>query len=432
MPVTTVQGSPPDAKQGNEDARFVEPHAASHSDLQPIPNERQGDVELTILMPCLNEAETLGVCVKKAMDFLQGSQVCGEVVVADNGSTDGSQQIARELGARVVDVPVRGYGAALYHGSIAAHGRYIIMGDSDDSYDFSALEPFVEKLRGGYDLVMGNRFKGGIFPGAMPWKNRYLGNPVLSFVGRLFFDSAIGDFHCGLRGYTKEAFNRMDLRTTGMEYASEMVIKSRLFHLKVCEVPTTLRPDGRSRPPHLRPWRDGWRHLRFMLLFSPRWLFLYPGIGMLILGLLLSAGTWAGPLFIGRVGLDIHSLLYASALVLIGVQLIAFAAMSKVFASLEGLHAPDTRVNWLLKHALEPIMIMGAACLLLGFFGTALVLRMWANVSFGPLDPTRTMRIVIPSVMLLALGCQLIFNAFFVSLLGMRNRPLIKSFCAGK
>lgn len=383
-------------------------------------------LELTILMPCLNEAETLSVCIEKALSFLAKSGIQGEVLIADNGSTDGSQAIAERLGARVVSVPVRGYGAALYHGTFAARGRYVIMGDSDDSYDFSDLSAFVEKLRQGHDLVMGNRFRGGIAPGAMPWKNRYIGNPILSFIGRLFFRSPIGDFHCGLRGYSKAAFAQMDLRTTGMEFASEMVIKSRLFHLKVCEVPTTLRPDGRSRPPHLRPWRDGWRHLRFMLLFSPRWLFLYPGLALLAIGGALIAGTLSGPLLVGKIGFDIHTLLYACSMILIGAQLLAFGAMSKVFATLEGLHPPDRRVTWMLKHGIEPCMAFGAACLLLGSLGTLIVLGIWARASFGPLEPTKTMRWVIPSVMLLALGCQLIFNAFFVSLLGMRNRPLLK------
>ena len=241
-------------------------------------------IELSIIMPCLNEAETLEVCVRKALAYLDRSGITGEVIVGDNGSTDGSQDIALRCGASVVDIPLRGYGAALYGATLAARGKYIVMGDSDDSYDFSNLDPFVAKLREGYDLVMGNRFAGGIKLGAMPWKNRYIGNPILSTIGKMLFRCPAGDFHCGLRGYSKEAFTRMDLRTTGMEFASEMVIKATLNRMKITEVPTTLSPDGRSRPPHLRPYRDGWRHLRFMLLFSPNWLFLYPGLGVMSLG----------------------------------------------------------------------------------------------------------------------------------------------------
>lgn len=235
-------------------------------------------IELSIVMPCLNEEETLAVCIDKAKQFLLESKIVGEIIIADNGSTDNSLEIARQKNARIIHVEAKGYGNALKSGIAAALGKYVIMGDSDDSYDFYALAPFVEKLREGYDLVMGNRFKGGIMKGAMPFKNRYLGNPVLSFVGRLFFSIKIGDFHCGLRGFSKEAVQKMDLRTTGMEFASEMVVKASLHKMKITEVPTILHPDGRSRPPHLKPWRDGWRHLRFLLLYSPAWLFLYPGV----------------------------------------------------------------------------------------------------------------------------------------------------------
>jgi glycosyltransferase involved in cell wall biosynthesis len=263
--------------------------------------ESAAPMKLTILMPCLNEAETLATCVEKALGWIATSGVEAEVLVADNGSTDGSQDIARSLGARVVDVPQRGYGSALYYGSKAARGRYIIMGDSDDSYDFSNLDAFVEKLDEGYHLVMGNRFLGGIEPGAMPWKNRYIGNPVLTWVGRVLFRCPAKDFHCGIRGYTREAFERMDLRTTGMEFASEMVIKATVLGLKITEVPTTLSKDGRSRPPHLRPWRDGWRHLRFMLLFSPRWLFLVPGSVLSLVSLVAYVALLIGTVRIGSV-----------------------------------------------------------------------------------------------------------------------------------
>ncbi len=268
------------------------------------------DVELTIVMPCLNEAETLESCIKKALYFIENSRIRGEIVVADNGSADGSQGIARRCGARVVDVPIRGYGAALYYGILAAHGKYCVIGDSDDSYDFSRLDFFIKELRTGADLVMGNRFLGTIAPGAMPWQNRYIGNPVLTWIGRFLFYCPVGDFHCGLRAFSKGAFLKMDLRTTGMEFASEMVIKATLMKMKIVEVPTTLSPDGRSRPPHLRPYRDGWRHLRFMLLFSPNWLFLYPGLALMAVGFVVGLILFVHPIYVGDVRLSIDTLIY--------------------------------------------------------------------------------------------------------------------------
>jgi glycosyltransferase involved in cell wall biosynthesis len=303
------------------------------------------DVELSIVMPCLNEAETLGICIHKALGYLLQAGVSGEVVIGDNGSTDGSQKIARDLGARVIDVPVRGYGAALHGAITAARGRYCIMGDSDDSYDFENLDGFLSKLREGYDLVMGNRFKGGIAQGAMPWKNRYIGNPVLSTIGKTLFHSDAGDFHCGIRGFSKDAFLRMDLRTTGMEFASEMVVKATLLGMKMTEVPTMLRPDGRSRPPHLLPYRDGWRHLRFLMMYSPRWLFLYPGSLLILVGLAGCAWLLPGPKVVHGIGFDVHTLLYAFVFVLMGFQLVAFAVFTKVFAIAEGLLPSDPRLN---------------------------------------------------------------------------------------
>ena len=290
-------------------------------------------LELTVVMPCLNESATVGVCVKKALDAMEQYGIRGEVVIADNGSTDGSQEIAARCGARVVPIATRGYGSALRGGIAAAHGRYVLMGDADDSYDFSHLNVFVGKLREGYDLVMGNRFQGGIMPGAMPPLHRYLGNPVLTGVGRLFFKSPVGDFHCGLRAFRKDAIERLELRTLGMEFASEMVVKATRFRLRVTEVPTTLSPDGRDRAPHLRTWSDGWRHLRFLLLYSPRWLFLYPGIVMFV------AGLWAAPLLLpgpecGAIGFDVDTLLFAAMLILIGFQSIVFAMFTKVFRDL--------------------------------------------------------------------------------------------------
>src|SRR5262245_15428578 len=294
-------------------------------------------MELTILMPCLDEAATVARCVDKARAFLARAGIEGEVVVADNGSTDGSRALAERAGARVVEVARRGYGAALAAGIAAARGRYVIMGDADDSYDFSRLEGFVEKLREGHLLVMGNRFRGGIRPGAMPPLHRYLGNPVLSFIGRLFFRAPVRDFHCGLRGFDRAAALSLGLRTPGMEFASELVVKAALAGWRIAEVPTTLDPDGRGRPPHLRSWRDGWRHLRFLLLFSPRWLFFYPGAALLLLGASLTTALYFAPLRIGGIGLDVHSMLYASAAALLGMQLCLFALFARVSAQLAGL-----------------------------------------------------------------------------------------------
>lgn len=379
--------------------------------------------ELTIVMPCLNESLTLETCIRKAKGWLERTGVDGEIVVGDNGSTDGSQDIARRCGARVVDVPVRGYGAALYHATRAARGRYVVMGDSDDSYDFSNLTPFLEKLREGFDLVMGNRFAGGIRKGAMPWKNRYIGNPVLSAIGRVFFRCPARDFHCGLRGFSRAAFERMDLRTTGMEYASEMVIKSTLLGLRIAEVPTTLDPDGRDRPPHLRPWRDGWRHLRFMLLYSPRWLFLVPGALLFAVGLLTLVWLLPAPRQVLGVVLDVHTLVYAGAATLIGFQAVAFAAFSKVFAIQEGLLPPDPRLDRLFRYiTLETGLVAGAVLVLLGFVGAGASVAYWSAQSFGNLDPTRVLRAVVPSAVAIALGTQVVFSSFFLSVLGLRVR----------
>jgi glycosyltransferase involved in cell wall biosynthesis len=380
-------------------------------------------VELSIVMPCLNEAETLATCIRKAQSYLSRSGVSGEIVIGDNGSTDGSQQIAASLGARVIPVPARGYGAALYGAISAAEGRYCIMGDADDSYDFEKLDAFVDKLREGYDLVMGNRFKGGILPGAMPWKNRYIGNPILSAIGKILFHAKVGDFHCGLRGFSKSAFQQMDLRTTGMEFASEMVIKARLMGMKMTEVPTTLSPDGRSRPPHLLPYRDGWRHLRFMLLHSPRWLFLYPGFLLILLG--LAGCTWLlpGPRVVYGVEFDVHTLLYAFVFVLLGFQFVSFAVFTKVFAISEGLLPEDPRLTRVFRFlTLEVGLAAGALLVALGIGGSILAVSGWAKESFGALDAGHTLRIVMPSVFSLTLGVQVICASFFQSILSLRRR----------
>src|SRR4026208_1307831 len=323
------------------------------TDFQTLPSERKIDgnrTELSILMPCLNEAETLATCIKKAQKALDDLNVHGEVVIADNGSTDGSPEIAAVLGARVIHVAEKGYGSALLGGIEAARGKYFIMGDADDSYDFTNLGPFLEKLRDGYDLVMGNRFKGGIAPPAMPPLHKYLGNPVLTGIGRLFFRSPCGDFHCGLRGFSKAAIQRLDLRTTGMEFARETVVKASLHGLRITEVPTTLSVDGRQRPPHLRSWRDGWRHLRFLLLYSPRWLFLYPGLLLMLLGAAVSGWLLVGPRVIDGITLDVHTFLYAAMAVIIGYQTVIFAIFTKVFAITEGLLPENPRLTMLFRH----------------------------------------------------------------------------------
>jgi glycosyltransferase involved in cell wall biosynthesis len=374
-------------------------------------------------MPCLNEAETLAICIRKARGYIERTGVSAEIVVGDNGSTDGSQEIAASLGARVISIPIRGYGAALHGAISAAEGRYCIMGDSDDSYDFEHLDPFVRKLREGYELVMGNRFKGRIEKGAMPWKNRYLGNPILSFIGVTLFHAPAKDFHCGIRGFSKAAFERMDLRTTGMEFASEMVMKATMMEMRIAEVPVTLAHDGRSHPPHLRPYRDGWRHLRFMLMYSPRWLFLYPGTFLFLLGLAGCAWLLPGPRVVHGVGFDVHTLLYAFVAVLLGFQLVAFAVFTKVFAISEGLLPDDPRLNRAFRFiTLETGLAAGGLLMALGMGGSIFAVAGWANASFPALDPGHMLRIVMPAVFSLTLGVQIVFSSFFLSILGLRRR----------
>jgi glycosyltransferase involved in cell wall biosynthesis len=371
-------------------------------------------------MPCLNEAETLAACIQKAQSAIEKDGLSAEIIVADNGSTDGSQAIAKELGARLVPVERKGYGSALIGGIQAARGEFVIMGDADDSYDFTAIAPLIARLRDGCDLVVGNRFLGGIEPGAMPWSHRWIGNPVLTFISRVFFHTPVGDAHCGLRGFRKDAFERMKLRATGMEFASEMVIKASLKGMKIAEVPVSLRPDGRSRPPHLRTWRDGWRHLRFMLLFSPRWLFLYPGLALFVVGVVLSALLLAGPLHVAGVRLDVHTLLVAGFLALIGYQLVLFAVFTKIFAVRTGFHPPHPMLEAVFRYVtLEVGLATGSLMVLTGFVGLVLAVASWGSVGFGNLDPSLTMREVIPAVVLLALGTQTVFASFFISILSI-------------
>jgi len=389
--------------------------------------EGAAPLELTILMPCLNEALTLATCLEKARGFLNRTGIAGELLVADNGSTDGSQAIARAHGARVVDVPIRGYGAALRAGMADAAGTYVIFGDADDSYDFSRLEPFVHALRGGADVVIGNRFQGGIGPGAMPFLHRYLGNPVLSFLGRLFFSIPIGDFHCGLRACRVAAMRGLLLQTTGMEFASEMIVAGALHGLRFAEVPTTLSKDGRDRPPHLRTWRDGWRHLRFLLLFSPRWLFLYPGAVAFGIGAALLLALFATPIRIAGVTLDVHTMLYAGALTVIGAQLVFYAIFAKTFVIQSGLHPPDERMTRLWRHfTLETGLAASLAVIVAGLVLGIRALLAWQDRAFGALEVDQTLRLVIPSVVLLILGVQGILHSFFLSILGLQRRTELR------
>ena len=380
------------------------------------------EMELSVVMPCLNEAETLATCIDKALNFININGIDGEVVIADNGSTDGSQAIAVKHGARVVNVPAKGYGSALIGGIRAALGQYVIMGDADDSYDFVNLTPFVEQLRAGNDLVMGNRFRGGIKKNAMKALHKYLGNPVLTGIGRILFKSPCGDFHCGLRGFSRSSVLKMDLRTTGMEFASEMVVKATLHGMRIAEVPTVLSPDGRSRPPHLRSWRDGWRHLRFLMLYSPRWLFLYPGITAMVIGLVFFAWLLPGPQLIEGIQLDVHTLLYAALAIIGGFQAVVFSFFTKVFAISEGLLPEDPNIRSLESFSLEKGLIAGLLLLIAGFAGSVAALGSWEHQAFGVLQPSETLRIVIPAVTSIALGFQTILSSLFLSVLQLKRR----------
>ncbi|WP_241981166.1 glycosyltransferase family 2 protein [Cryobacterium algoritolerans] len=383
-------------------------------------------LELSILMPCLNEAETLAVCIDKAQDYLRRSGIAGEVLIADNGSTDGSQEIAEEHGARVVAVAEKGYGSALIGGIEAARGSYVIMGDADDSYDFSALDGFVERLRAGDELVMGNRFRGGIEPGAMPPLHKYLGNPVLSWIGRTLFRSPIKDFHCGLRGFNRQSMLALHLQTTGMEFASEMVVKSTLGGSRVSEVPTTLKKDGRSRPPHLRSWRDGWRHLRFLLIFSPRWLFLIPGSLAFLIGFLGTVLLAFGPVVVGEVGFTYSSQIYLAALAVVGYQAFLFALLTKIYAQHEGFRIPRSRNFERLERriSLESGAIVGVVLFLIGLGIALSQLIGWAAGGYGALEAGATIRVAIPSALLMMLGAQTVMGGMFLGVLsvGLKRR----------
>jgi glycosyltransferase involved in cell wall biosynthesis len=378
--------------------------------------------ELSIVMPCLNEAETLAICINKAQSFFDNNNVIGEIIIADNGSTDGSIAIAKSHNANVIHVNQKGYGSALKAGIDAANGSYVIMGDADDSYDFSNLMPYLTELRKGKDLVMGNRFKGGIEKEAMPFLHKYLGNPVLSFIGRLFFKINIGDFHCGLRGFSKNAYQTMNLKTSGMEFASEMVVKSKLNNLLIAEVPTKLHKDGRTRPPHLKTWSDGWRHLRFLMLYAPNWLFLYPGILLTLVGFVFSFALVISPIKIEKLTLDVHTLLYTSAFLLVGLQLIIFYGLTKIFAVENELLPKSNRYNKFFKYInLEKGLILGSILLIIGVFLSFKGLASWEETNFGELNTNTTLRIIIPAITTLQLGIQTILFSLFFSILGLKK-----------
>jgi glycosyltransferase involved in cell wall biosynthesis len=373
-------------------------------------------------MPCLNEAKTLAACIEQIQKTFCEHKISGEIIVADNGSNDGSPAIAERLGARVVRVARRGYGSALMGGIDAARSEFVIMGDADRSYDFGHIPRLLAKLRGGNDLVIGNRFRGGIRPGAMPALHKYLGTPVLTGIGRLFFKAPCGDFNCGLRGFTKAAYHRMNLHATGMEFASEMIVKASLFNMRIAEVPTTLSPDGRDRPPHLRSWRDGWRHLRFMLLYSPRWLFLYPGLLLMAVGLVTGLLLLPKARTVGIIRFDVHTLLYAAMAVLAGFQAVVFAAFTKVFAMSEGLLPEDARLKrWFRYITLETGLLVGLALIVIGLVTSFCAVGSWDARHFGALDPTQTLRLAIPGGVSLTLGFEVVLSSFFLSVLGMNR-----------
>ncbi|MCX6343490.1 MAG: glycosyltransferase family 2 protein [Armatimonadetes bacterium] len=378
----------------------------------------KSEIEVSVVMPCLNEAETLEKCIRKAQACIDEHSLSAEIIIADNGSNDGSQSIAERCGARVVPVAARGYGSALRAGIEAACGKYVVMGDADDSYDFTAFYPMIERLRSGAELVMGNRFKGGIMPGAMPWKHKWIGNPVLTTIGRVFFRCPCSDFHCGLRAISKEAYSSIELVTTGMEFASEMVIKATLRRKNIEEVPIILYKDGRSRPPHLRSWHDGWRHLRFMLLYSPNWLFIYPGFVLVLLGLLGFAAIIPGPRVIGHITLDVHTLMICSTALLVGFQTISFGIFGKLYAVSRGLLSSDACTSWIEENVtLERSALMGLLLIIVGLATLIDAVAIWSAMKFGALNYSKMMRLIIPSMTMAALGVQVITSSFFLSLL---------------
>lgn len=378
------------------------------------------ELELTILMPCLNEAKTLEICIKKAFKSLEENNINGEVLISDNGSTDGSKEIAKRCGARIIEVETKGYGSALIEGIKAANGKFIIMGDSDDSYDFSNIMPFVEKLREGYELVMGNRYKGGIEKGAMPWSHKYIGTPVISFIGRVFYKTKIRDFNCGIRGLNRKSILKLDLKTTGMEYASEMIIRASLNKLKIAEVPTTLKKDGRERAPHLKSFRDGWRHLKVLLVYSPRYMFLIPGIILIFMGIL---GFIVTNMNIKNIHFGIHTMLYCGAMIVLGFQTIIFGILAKVHAINSGMHPKtDKLTNLLRKITTELGIILGIIFIIIGFILSGLAINKWKATGYGNLNPLEIMPLTIPAVDLLIIGVELIFASFLLGVLNIKSK----------
>jgi hypothetical protein len=380
------------------------------------------EIEVTVLMPCLNEAETLEVCIRKALASLDALGVSGEVLVSDNGSTDGSQALAEAAGARVVHAPIRGYGGALLNGIDQARGKYVIMADADDSYDLANLGPFIEQLRAGHDLVMGNRFRGGIEPGAMPPLHKYLGNPVLSWLGRALFKmEGIRDFHCGIRGFNRDRIRRLGLCMPGMEFASEMVVRASLAGYKMTEVPTTLRKDGRSRPPHLRTWRDGWRHLRFLLVFAPTRTLVWPGLALFLLGVVSTVTLALTPVTVAGVSFDVNALVYACAAVLVGAQLFLFGGFAQIYGRVEGIVRDTNLTRWVRWLSFERCVVIGLTLIVAGLAGTVVALSDWGLAGFGDLDPRGTIRLVLPAATAIALGFVVTFSGLFASLLTLRG-----------
>jgi len=406
--------------------KLPSPHLESRTvpDSTPDPSEVPGGTpELSVVMPCLDEAETLGGCIEKVQNVFRDHRIDGEIIVADNGSTDGSSAIARRMGARLISIKEKGYGNALRHGIELSRGRYVITGDADASHDLSQIPLFLAKLREGYDLVIGNRFKGTIQAGAMPPLHRYLGTPVLTQLGKLLFRSPCGDQQCGFRGFSRAAFSRMNLRSTGMEFASEVVMKASCLRLRITEVPTTQFPAGRRRPPHLRTWRDGWRHLRLMLLHSPRWLFFYPGALLVLAGVVIGAWLLPGPQTIQGITFDIHTLLYAATAVALGFQSVTFAVFTKVYAIREGLLPEDPRIQRLLGAvSLELGLIAGAALVVFGFGASLYAVASYGAHHFGNLDPVKTMRLIIPATLSLTLGGEIMLSSLFLSVLLLGRR----------
>jgi hypothetical protein len=378
-------------------------------------------MELTILMPCLNEAETVATCINKARSFLDRTGIEGEIVVADNGSSDDSPELARMAGARVVHIAEKGYGNALIGGISAARGRFVIMADADDSYDFSQLDAFVARLRAGHTMVIGDRYRGGIRPGAMPFLHRYLGNPLLSFAGRLFFSTGIGDFHCGLRGVDRAAAVQLGLHAPGMEFASEMIVKAKLAGWRIAEVPTVLSPTGRSRAPHLRSWHDGWRHLRLLLMMSPRWLMLYPGACMIGIGVAAELAILQGPIIIDGVGFDIHTMLYAAGAIILGIQLVLFSLLARTVGVLKKVLPMSPSLQRFLRiFTLERGILLGSALSLAGLGLAIYSVASWAQARLAALDPGTMMRVAIPSVTLMLAGAEIIFASFLLGFIDVR------------